>query len=117
VSSLLTVVQEHLILYLIDIEDREKRAGSQKEEKMKGKGEKRKIKEVLFTSNYHWCRTLPTSTITTTTTAERHEKGGKKRIERRILVLVLVHLNIHEICFKLKSGFRIIHKFPTKPGK
>jgi hypothetical protein len=47
VSSLLTVVQEHLILYLIDIEDREKRAGSQKEEKMKGKGEKRKIKEVL----------------------------------------------------------------------
>jgi hypothetical protein len=29
------------------------------------------------------------------------------------LVLVLVHLNIHEICLKLKTGFRIIHKFPT----
>jgi hypothetical protein len=29
------------------------------------------------------------------------------------LVTVLVLLNIHEICLKLKSGFRIIHKFPT----
>jgi hypothetical protein len=29
------------------------------------------------------------------------------------LVFVLVLLNIHEICLKLKSGFRIIHKFPT----
>jgi hypothetical protein len=26
---------------------------------------------------------------------------------------MLVLLNIHEICLKLKSGFRIIHKFPT----
>jgi hypothetical protein len=29
------------------------------------------------------------------------------------LVFVLVLLNIHEICLKLKSGFRIIHKFST----
>jgi hypothetical protein len=29
------------------------------------------------------------------------------------LMFVLVLLNIHEICLKLKSGFRIIHKFPT----
>jgi hypothetical protein len=29
------------------------------------------------------------------------------------LVTVLFLLNIHEICLKLKSGFRIIHKFPT----
>jgi hypothetical protein len=29
------------------------------------------------------------------------------------LVFVLVLLNIHEICLKLKSRFRIIHKFPT----
>jgi hypothetical protein len=29
------------------------------------------------------------------------------------LVFVLVLLNIHEICLKLKYGFRIIHKFPT----
>jgi hypothetical protein len=29
------------------------------------------------------------------------------------LVFVLVLMNIHEICLKLKSGFRIIHKFPT----
>jgi hypothetical protein len=29
------------------------------------------------------------------------------------LVFVLVLLNIHEICLNLKSGFRIIHKFPT----
>jgi hypothetical protein len=29
------------------------------------------------------------------------------------LMLVLVFLNIHEICLKLKSRFRIIHKFPT----
>jgi hypothetical protein len=29
------------------------------------------------------------------------------------LVFVLVIPNIHEICFKLKSGFRIIHKFST----
>jgi hypothetical protein len=29
------------------------------------------------------------------------------------LVFVLVLLNIHEICLKLKSGFRIICKFPT----
>jgi hypothetical protein len=28
-------------------------------------------------------------------------------------VFVLVLLNIHEICLKLKSGFRIIRKFPT----
>jgi hypothetical protein len=28
------------------------------------------------------------------------------------LVFVLVLLNIHEIYLKLKSGFRIIHKFP-----
>jgi hypothetical protein len=26
--------------------------------------------------------------------------------------LVLVHLNIHKICLKLKYGFRTIHKFP-----
>jgi hypothetical protein len=29
------------------------------------------------------------------------------------LVFVLVLLNIPEICLELKSGFRIIHKFPT----
>jgi hypothetical protein len=29
------------------------------------------------------------------------------------LVFELVLLNIHEICLKLKSGFRIIHKSPT----
>jgi Mn2+/Fe2+ NRAMP family transporter len=29
------------------------------------------------------------------------------------LVFVLVLMNIHEICLKLKSRFRIIHKFPT----
>jgi hypothetical protein len=28
-------------------------------------------------------------------------------------MFVLVLLNFHEICLKLKSGFRIIHKFPT----
>jgi hypothetical protein len=28
-------------------------------------------------------------------------------------MFVVVLLNIHEICLKLKSGFRIIHKFPT----
>jgi hypothetical protein len=49
---------------LIDIEEHEKRTGSQKEEKLKGKGEERKIKEVLFISfNYHRCSTMPTSTI------------------------------------------------------
>jgi hypothetical protein len=30
------------------------------------------------------------------------------------LVLVLVHLNIYEICLRLKSVFRIIHKFLTQ---
>jgi hypothetical protein len=29
------------------------------------------------------------------------------------LVFMLVLLNIHEICLKLKSGCRIIQKFPT----
>jgi hypothetical protein len=29
------------------------------------------------------------------------------------LVFVLVLVNIHEICLKLKSGFRIIHKSQT----
>jgi hypothetical protein len=29
------------------------------------------------------------------------------------LVLLLVLLNIYEICLKLKYGFKIIHKFPT----
>jgi hypothetical protein len=29
------------------------------------------------------------------------------------LVFVLIVLNIQEICLKLKSGFRLIHKFPT----
>jgi hypothetical protein len=28
------------------------------------------------------------------------------------LMFVLVLLNIHKICLKLKSGFRIIHKSP-----
>jgi hypothetical protein len=28
------------------------------------------------------------------------------------LVFMLVLLNIHKICLKLKSGFRIIHKSP-----
>jgi hypothetical protein len=30
-----------------------------------------------------------------------------------LVFFVLVLMNIHEICLKLKSGFRIIHKFPT----
>jgi hypothetical protein len=29
------------------------------------------------------------------------------------LMFVLILMNIHIICFKLKSGFRIIHKFLT----
>jgi hypothetical protein len=33
------------------------------------------------------------------------------------LVFVLVVLNIHEICLKLKTGFRIIHKFSTNPAE
>jgi hypothetical protein len=33
------------------------------------------------------------------------------------LVFVLVLLNIHEIYLKLKSGFRIIHKFPSAVNK
>jgi hypothetical protein len=33
------------------------------------------------------------------------------------LVFVLLLMKIHEICLKLKSGFRIIHKFPTSSKK
>jgi hypothetical protein len=29
-------------------------------------------------------------------------------------VFVLILLNIHKICLKLTSGFRIIHKYPTQ---
>jgi hypothetical protein len=30
-----------------------------------------------------------------------------------LVFFVLILMNIHEICLKLKSGFRIIHKFST----